>query len=117
MFVSEIKGGKIEGEPVIQRSFVDESIRQATQKEVLFDFLAEKVVKFIITSLEDDDITETIPLGFTFSFAVENSSISSGTLLRWTKDYKAEDAIGKDPTSLLHEAFKRKGVRSCQCSP
>ena len=78
---------------------------------MLFGFLAEQVAKFIISRLEDDDITDTIPLGFTFSFPVENSSISSGRLLRWTKDYKAEDAIGKDPTTLLQEALKSKGVR------
>lgn len=78
---------------------------QDTQ-EVLFDFVAECVAKFI----KDQNINETLPLGFTFSFPVENSTINSGKLVRWTKCFDAKGAVGKDPVQLLKDAFGRKGV-------
>ena len=40
-------------------------------------------------------------LGFTFSFPVEQIGINRGTLIRWTKGYTIEDAIGKDVCALL----------------
>lgn len=72
----------------------------------LFDCIAEVVAKFI----EKEKITKRLPLGFTFSYPVKNLSLNSGVLLRWTKGFKAVDAVGKDPIELLDEAFKRKGV-------
>lgn len=47
-------------------------------------------------------------LGFCFSFPVEQSSVDSGKLLRWTKGFINPGAVGKDPAKLLAEAFKRK---------
>jgi hexokinase len=32
-------------------------------------------------------------LGFTFSFPVRQSSIASGTLIKWTKGFSIEDAV------------------------
>ena len=40
-------------------------------------------------------------LGFTFSFPVEQIGINRGTLIRWTKGYTIEEAIGKDVCALL----------------
>ncbi|BDA45066.1 Hexokinase-1 [Coccomyxa sp. Obi] len=49
-------------------------------------------------------------LGFCFSFPVEQSSVDSGKLLRWTKGYTNPGAVGNDPAKLLSDAFKRRGV-------
>lgn len=76
-----------------------------TQK-VLFDFVANQVASFI----KDRKITKKLPMGFTFSFPVHNTSLTSGTLVRWTKCFDADGAVGEDPVQLLREAFKRKGV-------
>ena len=75
-------------------------------QEVLFDFVAEHVVQFI----KDRKITRKLPMGFTFSFPVLNTSLTSGTLVRWTKCFDADGAVGEDPVRLLKEAFDRKGV-------
>jgi hexokinase len=32
-------------------------------------------------------------LGFTFSFPVRQSTISSGSLIRWTKEFSIEEAV------------------------
>ena len=75
-------------------------------QEVLFDFVAEQVASFI----KDRKITKKLPMGFTFSFPVLNTSLTSGTLVRWTKCFDADGAVGEDPVRLLREAFDRKGV-------
>ena len=56
------------------------------------------------------DIKETLPLGFTFSFPVNQLSLTSGILVRWTKDFGVEGAIGEDVVQLLAQALKRKNV-------
>lgn len=47
-------------------------------------------------------------IGFCFSFPVEQASVNSGKLLRWTKGYTNPGAVGQDPAKLLAEAFRRK---------
>ena len=47
-------------------------------------------------------------IGFCFSFPVEQASVNSGKLLRWTKGYTNPGAVGEDPAKLLAEAFRRK---------
>lgn len=50
-----------------------------------------------VFEMKEDDF-EILPgkkreLGFTFSFPVHQTCINSGTLLNWTKDYDAPDAV------------------------
>ena len=47
-------------------------------------------------------------IGFCFSFPVDQASVNSGKLLRWTKGYTNPGAVGQDPARLLAEAFRRK---------
>lgn len=35
-------------------------------------------------------------LGFTFSFPVKQTSISSGTVIKWTKGFSIDDAVKSD---------------------
>lgn len=47
-------------------------------------------------------------VGFCFSFPVEQTSVGSGKLLRWTKGYTNPGAVGSDPAKLLGDAFRRR---------
>ena len=40
-------------------------------------------------------------LGFTFSFPVQQLGINKGNLIRWTKGFNIQDAVGKDVCALL----------------
>ena len=86
----------------------DDKIRD-THQEVLFDYIAESVIRFA----NKHGIDATLPLGFTFSFPVNQLSLTSGTLVRWTKDFDVEGAVGEDVVQLLVQALKRKNVSSC----
>lgn len=90
-----------------------------TSKE-LFAFLAKQIETFLKThhsdhfeahvrrrltmSAEEGYRDENVfRLGFTFSFPVEQHGINRGKLIRWTKGFDIEDAIGKDVCVLLQE--------------
>ena len=88
---------------------LDKKTKQSTQED-LFDFIATCVADFI----KEKNITSKLPLGFTFSFPVHQTSLTSGTLVRWTKDFTASGAVGNDPVKMLQDAFQRKGVSTCQ---
>ena len=88
-----------------------------TAKE-LFSFLARHIESFVKTHHNDHfqahirrrktmsasdgyKDEEIFQLGFTFSFPVEQAGINRGTLIRWTKGFDIEDAVGKDVCALL----------------
>jgi hexokinase len=51
-----------------------------------------------------------LPLGLTFSFPVEKTSLNTGKLLAWTKGFSVKNSIGKDVSKLLQDAFDRNQV-------
>lgn len=53
-------------------------------------------------------MAEEAIVGLCFSFPVEHHSIKSGSLIKWTKGFKNEGAVGSDPTLMLCNAFKRQ---------
>jgi hexokinase len=83
-----------------------------TSKE-LFSFLAKQIEAFLKTHHEDhyagtlrkretgDEHDEIFNLGFTFSFPVNQIGINKGMLMRWTKGFDIQDAVGKDVCALL----------------
>ncbi|KAI9809258.1 MAG: hypothetical protein M1825_002549 [Sarcosagium campestre] len=86
-----------------------------TSKE-LFSFLARQIEAFLKTHHADHfeahlqrvrsgtsqgGEEKMFMLGFTFSFPVQQHGINKGTLIRWTKGFDIEDAIGKDVCALL----------------
>lgn len=90
----------------------------AKSAQELFSFLAKQIETFLKThhnehfqahikrrqALTESDTAleeEIFQLGFTFSFPVNQISINRGTLLRWTKGFDIDDAIGKDVCELL----------------
>ncbi|NCC25134.1 MAG: hypothetical protein EOM25_08025 [Deltaproteobacteria bacterium] len=74
----------------------------------LFDFLAECVAEFFGRHPGGRPDEQT--LAFTFSFPVEQHSVSSGTLIAWTKGFTATDVAGRDVVALLSQALNRRGL-------
>lgn len=80
--------------------------------DALFDFIAATLAKFIAAVGEDVHLPpgRQRELGFTFSFPVRQLSIASGTLIKWTKGFYIEDAIGQDVVGELTKAMDRIGL-------
>ncbi|EEA25578.1 hypothetical protein TMatcc_006192 [Talaromyces marneffei ATCC 18224] len=82
----------------------------------LFDFIAGKIGDFLVeNSASDakghngihDQRATPYRLGFTFSFTCEQTSLASGTLIRWDKGWDIPEAVGKDPCMMLQEAIDK----------
>ncbi|KAH8311126.1 hypothetical protein KR044_004502 [Drosophila immigrans] len=72
----------------------------------LFDFIAECLANFC----KDYRIErENLPLGFTFSFPLQQVGINKGIMITWTKGFKCDGVIGKNVVELLQEAINRRG--------
>ncbi|PHU03116.1 Hexokinase-3 [Capsicum chinense] len=102
---SAILGQDIERQPIPQH------LMTSTSKD-LFDFIASSLKDFI--EKEGNFSEQPSPgrreLGFTFSFPVKQSSVSSGILMKWTKGFAIEDTIGRDVSECLQLAMSRKGL-------
>ncbi|KAF1392977.1 hypothetical protein PFLUV_G00033620 [Perca fluviatilis] len=73
--------------------------------EELFDHIAQCVSDFLdYMGMKNAHL----PAGFTFSFPCEQTSIDTGTLVSWTKGFKATDCEGHDVVSMLRDAIKRR---------
>jgi len=70
--------------------------------EGLFGFIASSVDKFVSSANGE--------LGFTFSFPVNQFSISEGTLIEWTKGFVTSGVKGENIVGLLRKSFKSQGV-------
>jgi hexokinase len=88
-----------------------------TSKE-LFSFLAKQIEAFLKLHHEEHyactlrrregkagepEEEEIFNLGFTFSFPVHQIGINKGMLMRWTKGFDIQDAVGKDVCALLQQ--------------
>ncbi|KUG03314.1 hexokinase [hydrocarbon metagenome] len=49
-------------------------------------------------------------LGLTFSYPMQQDSICSARLLRWTKELKLRQTVGRDIGQMLGEALRDKGI-------
>lgn len=54
--------------------------------------------------------TERLPLGFTFSFPLQQLGLTKGLLVRWTKGFNCSGVIDQDVVMLLKDAIARRGV-------
>ncbi|XP_054464552.1 hexokinase HKDC1-like isoform X2 [Anoplopoma fimbria] len=73
--------------------------------EELFDHIVQCVSDF----LDYIGMKNTrLPASFIFSFPCEQTAIDTGTLVSWTKGFKATDCEGHDVVSMLREAIKRR---------
>jgi hexokinase len=91
-----------------------ELMRAKTAKE-LFAFLAKQIEAFLKEHHNEHyeshverrrggsgyQEEEIFSMGFTFSFPVQQVGINKGYLIRWTKGFDIQDAVGKDICALL----------------
>lgn len=77
----------------------------------LFGFIASALAKFIANEKHSEVFDgRQRELGFTFSFPVRQTSIASGTLIKWTKAFSIDDAVGEDVVTELQTAMEKEGV-------
>ncbi|XP_071742346.1 hexokinase-1-like [Rutidosis leptorrhynchoides] len=110
--VLRVKLGGVEN---VKKEFVEVQIPpnlMIGKCEDLFDFIAGELAKFVATEGDNMQIPPGTQreLGFTFSFPVKQSSIAGGTLVRWTKGFNIEDAVGQDIVEELTKAMERVGL-------
>uniref|UniRef100_A0A183GBH3 Phosphotransferase n=1 Tax=Heligmosomoides polygyrus TaxID=6339 RepID=A0A183GBH3_HELPZ len=74
--------------------------------EQLFDYIAKALADFLI---ERDVANDNLPVGFTFSYPCDQTSLRSATLLRWTKGVTATGVVGENVVKLLEDAIARDG--------
>ncbi|RMX58750.1 hypothetical protein pdam_00010781 [Pocillopora damicornis] len=82
---------------------------KTSDAETFFDYIAHHISLFV---KKHDLSDKSLPLGFTFSFPVKQSSLISGSLIRWTKGFSASGVENEDVVKLLKEALVRKGMSS-----
>lgn len=52
------------------------------------------------------DVSSRLKMGFTFSFPIHQTALNRGTLIRWTKGFAIEDAVGTDVCESLQNAVQ-----------
>ncbi|KAG0263481.1 glucokinase, partial [Linnemannia exigua] len=99
-----------------QRAYkVSDHLQEAHVSE-LMDFIAVSIKEFINSEhisakiVDHPSDSDTLELGFTFSFPVTQTAIDAGMLLRWTKGFNCPGAVGNDIVQLLQEALNRNDV-------
>ncbi|XP_061371252.1 hexokinase-1-like [Gastrolobium bilobum] len=78
----------------------------------LFDFIATSLAKFVSSEPQEfhPPPGRQRELGFTFSFPVRQTSIASGTLIKWTKGFRIEDVVGEDVVGELTKSMEKIGL-------
>ncbi|KAJ1986618.1 hypothetical protein H4R33_003247 [Dimargaris cristalligena] len=97
---------------IVQQKFTIPQAIKHSNARTFFDWIADCVSVFLTDHDKEPSPTGLdIPLGFTFSFAVAQSSINRGTLIMWNKGFTVEGVVGRDVVLLLQDALKRKHLR------
>lgn len=79
--------------------------------EELFDFIASTLQQFVEKKENGTEQNQLIKeLGFTFSFPMKQTSVSSGILIKWTKGFAIENMVGREIASCLQQALMRRGL-------
>lgn len=103
---------------------IPQDIMTARTAEELFSFLAKQIEAFlkehhnehyrghirrVLAGSKAKGYTEeeVFSLGFTFSFPVNQIGINRGLLMRWTKGFDIQDAVGKDVCVLLQKEIDK----------
>ncbi|KAJ1720575.1 hypothetical protein LPJ53_004816 [Coemansia erecta] len=93
---------------LVQQKF---TITQDAKESRLWDFIAECVGVFLEEhGMKPAPGKRTIPCGYTFSFPIFQTSISSGNLSMWNKGFTVPNSVGRDVVNLTQSAFQRHHV-------
>ncbi|KAI3822490.1 hypothetical protein L1987_10080 [Smallanthus sonchifolius] len=95
----------------VERKPIPQHLLTRTSEE-FFDFIALSLKEFVErkgNNLQPSQVRGK-DLGFTFSFPVKQTSVSSGTLIKWTKGFAIDDMVEKDVVECLQKALSRRGL-------
>lgn len=88
-----------------QKSVIPDTLKSEAVS-FLFDFVACSIETFLKENhLEAVNSDAPMPLGFTFSFPVNQTAINSGKLIMWNKGFTCPGAVDMDVAQLLQEAL------------
>jgi hexokinase len=97
---------------VQDKSVIPAALMITKNHKELFGWVALAVQNFLekefpgsTTNIANSCNERTFKLGFTFSHAVHQQSINSGTLIRWSKGFDIDGVVGRDICALLQNAF------------
>lgn len=54
--------------------------------------------------------SERLPLGFSFSFEMQQLALEKALMVKWAKGFDCSGVIGEDVVQLLNDAIARRGV-------
>lgn len=83
---------------------IPDTLMKGTKSGELFAYLAKRVQGFLMDHHPETCTakkSQTIKLGFTFSFPVNQTDIDHGTLIRWTKGFDIPDTVDRDVVDLF----------------
>ncbi|KAH3627694.1 hypothetical protein KXV56_002155 [Aspergillus fumigatus] len=106
---AQLLGSDRDMESIQEKYSIPQSIKQGTADD-LWDFVADCVQKFLQSRLSESERSKVLPLAFTFSYPVIQSSIKVGVLQCWTKDFCVSGVEGHDVVFQLEAAFERKKI-------
>jgi len=98
--------GKGKFEVVNSKHKVDQKLMEGPGED-LFRFFAQKVKEMVPEAV---GAPNALPLGFTFSFPVLQTSINVGKLVRWTKGFTCSGVEGQDVVALLQRALQEENI-------
>ncbi|KAK8619876.1 hypothetical protein V6N13_066376 [Hibiscus sabdariffa] len=105
----ELGGQRSDLDPDVEQQPIPEQLMTG-RSEDLFDFIASSLYQFVEKGNDSVQSPVTKELGFTFSFPVKQTSVSSGVLIKWTKAFAIKDMVGKEVAGALQQALTRKGL-------
>lgn len=81
--------------------------------EMLFSYLARRTLLFM-KKYYDEELKsgKEFKLGFTFSYPVDQTSLNSGCLIRWTKGFNIPDTVGADIVQLFQTELDKVGLQN-----
>lgn len=97
---------------IIQSKYrLPEDLKSGSAEE-LWDYVADCVQQFVEYHHEGERLG-ALPLGFTFSYPVTQSSIDHGVLQRWTKGFNVAGVEGHDVVPQFEAALKARVCEFC----
>ncbi|XWS71205.1 hypothetical protein CRYUN_Cryun03dG0118900 [Craigia yunnanensis] len=105
----ELGGQRSNLDPDVERQPIPQQLMSG-RSEDLFDFIASSLHQFVEKGNDSVQSPITKELGFTFSFPVKQTSVSSGILIKWTKGFAIKDMVGKEVAGGLQQALAREGL-------
>ncbi|KAF5202012.1 Hexokinase-1 [Thalictrum thalictroides] len=88
---------------------IPSNVTRNSSSEELFYFIAMELSKFVSTESFEGGAKRQNRLGFTYSLALEQDPISSGSTIKW-KSFSNNDTVAKDMVDKFNKALEKYGV-------